>query len=359
MLHFPILRALPRRLRAFRRAASRAILYIIGGTVLVLGPLSCVDEDEFNDSPRGNFEALWRTLDEHYCFFPEKERLYGVDWQAVHEKYGSYIQEGMTREQLFDVCARMIRELRDGHVNLTSSFNTARYWDWQEQAPLNFSDSLLRIYLSTDYRLSCGMRYRILSDNIGYVYVPSFDVSIGSGNLSAMFMHLALCNGLIVDVRNNGGGLLTSAQALAESFINEKQTGGYMSHKTGKGHTDFSSPVAIELKPSTGMRWQKPVVVITNSAVYSAANSFVCYMKQLPRVTVIGQKTGGGGGMPFTMALPNGWKVRFSASPMYDKAMQSIEDGILPDHVMNLSDTDFHDGKDTMIEQARRLLTEK
>ena len=36
---------------------------------------SCVDEDEYTSSPSGNFEALWRIMDEHYCFFGQK----GVD----------------------------------------------------------------------------------------------------------------------------------------------------------------------------------------------------------------------------------------------------------------------------------------
>ena len=46
--------------------------------VLLFG--SCVTEDEFSDSPSGNFEALWKIMDEHYCFFQEK----GIDWDSVH-----------------------------------------------------------------------------------------------------------------------------------------------------------------------------------------------------------------------------------------------------------------------------------
>ena len=30
---------------------------------------SCVDEEEYANTPRGNFEALWRIMDEHYCLF--------------------------------------------------------------------------------------------------------------------------------------------------------------------------------------------------------------------------------------------------------------------------------------------------
>ena len=45
---------------------------------------SCIDEAEHPDTRQGNFEALWQILDEHYCFFAEKQALYGLDWQAVY-----------------------------------------------------------------------------------------------------------------------------------------------------------------------------------------------------------------------------------------------------------------------------------
>ena len=44
---------------------------------------ACIDEDEFDDTPNGNFEALWKIIDEHYCFFEYKQ----VDWNAIHDKY--------------------------------------------------------------------------------------------------------------------------------------------------------------------------------------------------------------------------------------------------------------------------------
>lgn len=320
----------------------------------VLG--ACVSEDEFSNTPQGNFDALWQIVDEHYCFFGDKAAEYGLDWGECRRKYSDMLLPGMTREQLFEVCGKMLDELRDGHVNLVSPFNAARYWDWYENYPVNFSDSLQRVYIGTDYRLTCGIKYCILPDNIGYVYVPSFDGGVGSGNLDAIFTHLRLCDGLIVDVRNNEGGLLTMAQDLAASFINAKTTVGYIAHKTGKAHDAFSSPEPVKLVPSDGMRWQKPVAVLTNRRTYSAANAFVMYMKDLPNVTVVGDRTGGGAGMPYNNELPNGWKVRFSACPTYDIHMQSTENGIEPDRHCDMLATDFAKGEDTIIELARRLL---
>ena len=48
---------------------------------------SCVDEEQYDDTPIGNFEALWKIMDEHYCFFEYKHEAYGLDWQQVYNKY--------------------------------------------------------------------------------------------------------------------------------------------------------------------------------------------------------------------------------------------------------------------------------
>jgi C-terminal processing protease CtpA/Prc len=90
--------------------------------------------------------------------------------------------------------------------------------------------------------------------------------------------------------------------------------------------------------------------------VFSAANEFTMYMKALPLVTVVGDRTGGGAGMPFSSSLPNGWSVRFSACPMYDAQRQTTEFGIDPDYNVSLKDEDFLRGEDTIIEFARELI---
>ena len=324
--------------------------------LIALLPFSCVDAEEFDDSPQGNFEALWKILDEHYCFFEEKRAAYGLDWNEVHEKYRVRISNKMNRNQLFEVCSEMLAELRDGHVNLSTAHDFARYWHWHEDYPSNFSDTLQRRYLGTDYKIAAGLRYKILDDNIGYVYYESFNDGIGEGNIDEVISALMLCRGLILDIRNNGGGQLTNAERLAARFLNETTTVGYLCHKTGTGHSDFSSLKEQRLSPSSNLRWQKKVCVLTNRSVYSAANEFVKYMKCSPHAIIVGDKTGGGAGMPFMSSLPNGWAVRFSACPMFDVNRQSVEFGIDPDVAVSITDADFLRGRDTIIEEARALL---
>lgn len=318
--------------------------------------ISCINEEEYDDTPEGNFEALWKIINEKYCFHEYKHNEYGLDWDEVYTRYKKHITPNMPEKGLFEVLGNMLFELRDGHTNLYSKFDIARYWKWYEDYPANFSDSIQRNYLGTDYKIASGMKYQILDDNIAYVYYGSFANGIGSGNLSEMLYELSYCNGLILDVRDNGGGMLTTATKLAERFTNKKVLTGYMSHKTGPGRNSFSSPKAVHVSPSDRIRWQKKVALLTNRSSYSATNDFVNCMRHFPNVTVIGDRTGGGSGLPFSSELPNGWSVRFSACPMYGSEMEQLEFGIDPDFKVDMTSEDMEKGLDTIIEFARAYL---
>lgn len=318
--------------------------------------ISCIDTDEHVDTPTGNFEALWKIMDEHYCFFDYKQHEYGLDWDEVYNKYKVRVSDKMSSVQLFEVLTDMLAELRDGHVNLTSAMDYGRYWTWREAYPQNFSDTLERRYLGTDYMIAGGMYYKVLDDNIGYIRYDSFSSPVGEGNLDEALSYMLLCQGLIIDIRNNGGGDLTTAERLAGRFVQEKTLIGYIQHKTGKGHQDFSSLEPRYLEPSSNMRWHKPICVLTNRSVFSAANDFAVMMHTLPNVTLVGDHTGGGSGLPMSSSLPNGWNVRFSACPMYDAQKRQTEFGIDPDISVGLTDEATLAGRDNIIEKAREVL---
>ena len=331
------------------------ILLLLTSSIILL--TACVDTEEHDDTPTGNFEALWEIIDEHYCFFDYKQHEYGLDWNEVYNKYKVRVSDKMSEPELFEVLKDMLAELRDGHVNLYTSYDLGRYWTWHEAYPQNFSDTLERRYLGTDYKISSGMSYRILDDNIGYIRYDSFQLPVGEGGLDDALSYMALCRGLIIDIRNNGGGNLTTAERLAGRFVQEKTLVSYMQHKTGTGHHDFSSLEARYLEPSSNLRWHKPVCVLTNRSVFSAANDFAVMMHALPNVKLIGDRTGGGSGLPMSSSLPNGWSVRFSACPMYDRNKQHTEFGIDPDIPVALTDEATAQGIDLIIEKARELLT--
>ena len=87
-----------------------------------------------------------------------------------------------------------------------------------------------------------------------------------------------------------------------------------------------------------------------------SGDTFVRDMSQCPLVTILGDQTGGGSGLPFSSELPCGWSVRFSAAPMFDANMQQIEFGIQPDTLVALDPELAAQGFDSLIETARSLL---
>lgn len=317
---------------------------------------SCINEEQFDNTPEGNMEALWKMIDEHYCFLDYKAEAIGLDWNEVHGRYRQMLDKDMTSPQLQEVLCNMLSELRDGHVNLYTAANLGRYWAWKEDYPSNLDVELRDSYLGKDYLIASGLSYRILDDNVGYILYSSFSSGIGEGNIAEVLHHLRLCSGLIIDVRGNGGGQLDYEQRLVSHFTNERILVGYRSYKTGTGHSDFSELYPEYIEPSKTVRWQKPVIVLTNRGCYSATNTFVRDMLCCPNVQTLGDRTGGGSGMPFTSELPNGWLVRFSACPQYDRDKQHIEFGIEPTIQCSLSMEDVAKGEDTLIETARALL---
>lgn len=331
----------------------------------------CIGEDEYSNDPMGNFEQLWKIIDEKYCFLEEK----GIDWDAVHEEYQSLITPTMTNDDLFKVLSEMLYILKDGHVNLSSAKRTSYYDAWYEGYEWNFREDILHEYLgnaSNGYLTAAGLKYKIFDNNIGYIRYENFSYGVGNGNLDEVLKYLEACNGLIIDVRDNGGGNLTNSTRIAARFVQGKDEilTGYIRHKTGPGHNDFSKPEAIYLKPSNSIKWQKKVVILTNRRCYSATNDFVNLMRSLnndegnngnifdKRIIQLGDYTGGGSGLPFTSELPNGWSIRFSASPHFDKNMQPLEGGIKPDIKIDMTEEDQLKKKDTLIERAFKILSE-
>lgn len=333
--------------------AIRHIVIIIA-MILIAG---CHPVESWDNNPKGNFEALWTILDEHYCFFKEKS----VDWNEVHDRYAAKVSNNMTPQELFDVCADMLNELRDGHTNLIASFNTSYYRKWWSDYPQNYSARLIEEhYLNFNYRTVGGIDYAILPENIGYMRYGSFANPIGEGNLDYILAYFNVCAGLIIDVRDNGGGMLTNVETIVRRFITERMLAGYISHKTGPGHDAFSTPYAYYYDPAEKGRimWGKPVVVLASRGTFSAANNFVSVMKSIPGVKIVGAVTGGGSGMPYNSEIPNGWGVRFSACSMLDPEGVSTENGVEPSEgcAVDMDPQQALEGHDTILDFAIALL---
>ncbi|MCH5229537.1 MAG: S41 family peptidase [Muribaculaceae bacterium] len=331
--------------------------YIILLSVLSLFFSGCHEDPEYKNTLMGNYDALADIIDTHYCFFADKD----INWKEKVEKYRQEITEETSVLDLFFICSQLLDELKDGHVNLSSRFSTSYYRNWWSDYPQDFNQRTLEeYYLDFNWLSTNGIMYKQLPGEIAYMYYPSFSYTISDSSLDYILAIMANSRGLIIDIRDNGGGELTNINTLVGRFIEEKIIGGYIMHKTGPAHDDFSEPYPMEYKPAAEgrVKWNGDVVVLTNRSCFSAANNFVAVMKSLPKVRIVGAKTGGGGGLPFTSEIPVGWSVRFSACPILDSEGHIIENGIDPSPGCEVHSTEeeLAKGKDAILDFAIDLL---
>ncbi|MDE6264084.1 MAG: S41 family peptidase [Paramuribaculum sp.] len=334
------------------------ILFFGSCIIMLAGIAGCHEIEEPDNTTVGNFDMLWKIMDEHYCFFEEK----GVDWNEMKAKYRPQASKARTTKQLFRIMAAMLDELRDGHVNLAAPFETSYYRQWWTDYPQNYNARIVEEnYLYFHYAQLGSVYYFLLPSNVGYLRVPTFETGLGHGNIDNIFAAFEMASALIIDIRDNGGGNMTNADNLISHFIGEEICAGDMSHKTGPGHSDFSAPFEMKVKPVDAGHWLwgKPVVVLTNRSTFSAANYFATVMKSLPNVRIVGATTGGGSGMPFSAELPAGWGIRFSACPVYAPDGTLTEFGVEPSPgcAVDMTPADEFAGKDTILDFAIKLLT--
>ena len=330
--------------------------YILILLLSVLLLPSCMDEPQIQPNTyEGNFEALWKIIDTKYCYLDYKK----INWDSIHNVYQDSIAGISDNVEFFDLMGGMLGKLKDGHVNLYSNFDKSRYWKWYTDYPDNFNSSIIysRRYMGDNYRIAGNLRYAIIDKgNVGYIYYGSFAEGFSDSNMSYVFNFFRNCKGIILDVRNNGGGSISYSEQLASYFFTQTMVTGYIRHKKGAGHTDFSEPVEIKTPAHKTLQWQRPVIVLTNRMSFSATNDFVNRMQLAPNARIVGDKTGGGGGLPLSSELPNGWLVRFSACPMFNTNMQHTEWGLDPDVSVAITMYDEANGIDTIIERAISLL---
>jgi len=331
----------------------KKLLSIAGLSVLLLA-LSCesllIPGDPASD-PVANFEFLWREVDQKYAYFDYKS----VDWDSVYSEYRPQVRADMSEQELFDLLAAMLNLLRDGHVNLTSAFDRSRNWSWYLDYPPNFNSNVVyRNYLADGYRISGPLHHQII-DSVLYVYYASFASEISQANLDALMDAAQGLKGVIIDIRGNGGGSGTNAYALASCFTADTLLYGWQRIKSGPGDDDFSPWSALRIYPRSGKRFDGQLVLLCNRNSYSAANLFAQMITALPHARLVGDQSGGGGGIPAFGELPNGWMYRFSATQTLTPQGEHTEGGIPVDIRVDMDPLDEAAGIDSIIESALEL----
>ena len=172
-----------------KKALKNIIIVLI--TIQLLP--SCMNEPVMQpNTHEGNFEALWKIIDTRYCFLDYKK----IDWDSIHDVYKLRLKTDTTEFQFFDQLGDMLDELKDGHVNLSSSFDRSRYWNWFTDFPPNYSSTLLFSdrYLGNNYRIAGGFLYnKIANDSIGYIYYGDFSNTFSDTNMRYIMTYFSDC----------------------------------------------------------------------------------------------------------------------------------------------------------------------
>lgn len=313
-----------------------------------------------------NFEHFWTLVDEQYCFLDYKN----IDWDQVKEDFTPRVEAAQNEFEFFRILSESLDILKDGHVWMISDFQTysCKTFHYDENGvryPKNFNTSLLRQYMKNKELytpIDSEVLYGLIEDgDRTYVYIYYSEFAGDWSNNTYYYVEQALkdADGIIFDVRDNPGGDVEHCLNLASHFFTSKELVGHTATKSGPGHNDFTEKKALYVKPTKQHDWSsKPTILLTNRGVYSAANFFTSILRYAPNVTQIGGKSGGGGAMPMTHYLPNGWLVVFPSNTLYDRDGMDIECGIDPDILID-ADAEMANGRDIIIERAIEELRNK
>lgn len=320
-------------------------------TTLLFTLLSCekalFKKDKASNDAMENFEYLWNEIDKKYSYFELKK----INWDSIKIVYKERILNSKNDYQLFDILGGMLNELKDDHTNLVSPFNVSRY-DVALKSEANFRLRTIEENYITSPQYSGSFFHDYISNGeVGYIRYSSFMNNISNGTLDYLLTRYKNTKGLIIDLRENGGGSIVNVPMLLERFVSERKLVGYFKTRNGENHTDFSEKSNYYIGSYAGIRYEKPVMVLIDRGSYSATTMFSLATKAFPNIQLVGDTTGGGGGLPNGGQLPNGWTYRFSISQLLDLNENNYaESGVSPDITAAFDWTDLT--KDEIIERA-------
>ncbi|MBA4167938.1 MAG: peptidase S41, partial [Chitinophagaceae bacterium] len=215
-------------------------------------------------------------------------------------------------------------------------------------------NNLVNNYLKNNYRQTGPVIYAV-TDSVGYIYYSSFENHIADRQLDTVFSLLKNTKGLIVDIRSNTGGATQNIRLLFQRFLASRKLVKYEIRKIGTAHNDFAKPEA-QFMVGTADPYLRPVCVLTNRSCFSACNDFAMFMSGLTNVRLVGDSTGGGGGIPVRYVLANGWILQYTATMTVTPDLKSIENGIPPTIPAGISTLEEQSGKDPILEKAFSIL---
>ncbi len=298
-------------------------------------------------NPLENFDYLWNEVDKKYSYF----ELKNIDWNQMKATYRPMLNDNSSEVELFEVLAAMLNELKDDHTNLITPFNISSY-NVAATGAKNYRPRTLQDYYIPDAWRTGSLTHDFLSNKeIGYIRYGSFMSDFSDAQMDLVLERYKDTKGIILDLRENGGGSIFNVPKLLGRFAPSRTLVGYSITRDGPGHKDFGKKEDFYITPDGNIQYLKPVIVLIDKGSYSATTFFAVATKAFPNITLMGDATGGGGGLPNGGQLPNGWTYRFSISQLLDlNGNNYAENGVPADINAAFDWTDLT--KDEILEKA-------
>jgi len=203
------------------------------------------------------------------------------------------------------------------------------------------------------------LQTRTLDDGVAYVAINTFNDEGVTKAFEQVLSGLTSAPGLIVDVRQNDGGSGVAAYDIL-GFLTDSsfatphwKTRQYAA--TGRAWGEAGGWVDgpnRPWQPKPGLRYRKPVVLITGPRALSATDVFAAAFQDIHRGPIVGEPTGGSSGDPLPFALPGGGSGRVATSIVTDHDF--VGHGVRPDVLVAPTPEDVVAGHDVTLEAARR-----
>ena len=186
---------------------------------------------------------------------------------------------------------------------------------------------------------------KILTDGIGYIRLVEFrentprDLKTAIQKLSRLKM-----NALILDLRNNPGGLLDSALEVTGEFI---PNGKLIAYTKGKKADQNMRFVSLAKHPMLNL----PLVVLINEGSASGSEIVAGALQDYKRATIVGAKSFGKGSVQTVIPLSDGSALKLTTSKYFTPLGREIHGkGVIPDIVLKVASKE--DGKQELPEEA-------
>jgi carboxyl-terminal processing protease len=327
--------------------------------ILFICTFSCKEDEKSDPSQVTNFETFWKNYNDNYAGFAVNP----VDWDSLYKIYRPKITSTTSDKELFTIFSNLLAPLKDGHAffDAGSLGNYSYYFEQINKKPRNFLtwQIVKDKYLSDVQTNNKNIAYGGIGSDIGYIWIAGFtdnqkDYETFTDNFIEKYKS---SKGVIIDARQNAGGNETFAQAVAGRFTEQKVLYRYGKFRVAGSRTSLGNFFSLELNPSGTAKFTKKVIFLTNRATFSAGEDFTLMMRELPNVVHVGDTTGGGVATnPSMNSLPNGWNYYVSRVIEYDSKQKPITGGIIPDKVVSISKGDLDAGRDTILEEAIKMI---